>query len=137
LSEYSSPKKILFATTSALPIETLGVPQHFRHFLAAVCQTIEQLFVELVSSWREHVVAPQALPPGDHESGFPQIREMTRGLGLRHSQDVHDVANAQFPAAEHVQDPQPGPVRERSEHQVDAIRRLGLHIRFHEYSDCP
>ena len=51
---------------------------------------------------------------------------MTGDAWLRSLQDFHDVPNAEFPAQQDVENPQPRSVGKRPEHQVDAAEHFSL-----------
>ena len=83
------------------------------------------------------VIAPQPLLAAHDQPGFAQVGQMPRRFRLRNAQHLDDVADAQFAAAEHVHDPQPGPIGQGPEHHVDAVGSLGFHIRLSEYISWP
>lgn len=99
-------------------------------------KAIKQHFMRLPARGRQTVVAPEPFFSRHNQPHPAKIRQVPRSGGLRHAQHSHQVANAQLPTAEQIQNPQPRLVGER------AKDRLGwggcgscFHIRLCKYSD--
>ena len=78
--------------------------------------------MEVAAGAGKLVVHPQTALARRHQVGTPEIREMAGDGRLRQAKHLDDVADAHLPLLEQVKNPEPSAVRERSEHQVDAIR---------------
>jgi hypothetical protein len=76
---------------------------------------------------------PQAVFAGDDQTGPSQIGQVPRRLGLRDAQGIDEMADAKFAAAEQLQYPQPGTIRNGSEHCVGGCGGFGRHIRLANY----
>jgi len=71
-------------------------------------------------------MAPQTGLADQDQIGLPQVGQVPGNSRLRGAKDFHDVSDAEFPALQDVENPQPRSVGERPEHQVDAIHYLDL-----------
>jgi hypothetical protein len=119
---------------SPQPFVVFGVDTFFTKALG---KTLQQHFVRLAMCRRQAVVHPQALFPGNHQPRLAQIGEVPGGGGLRDVQDVNQIADAQFPALEQIENPQPSSVGECPENRLGlGLSSFGLHIRLHEYIGC-
>src|SRR5207244_11148198 len=61
------------------------------------------------------VVHPQTVLPRFDKAGAPEVREVTRRLGLRDAQALVDVAHADLAGQQQTQNPEPRNVTERLE----------------------
>ena len=72
--------------------------------------------------------------------GLAQVGQVPGDAWLRSLQDFHDVPDAEFPALQDVENPQPRSVGKRPEHQVDAAEHFGLcsfgHVRSRKPGVC-
>ena len=83
----------------------------------------------------EPVVAPESIFARRHETRPPQVGQMPRRLRLRHAQHIDQIAHAQLPAPQQMQNPQPRPVGKRPEHHIHSGWVVfGCHMRTSEYS---
>jgi len=65
----------------------------------------------------ERVEAPEPLLTHFHEPRSPEVSKVARGLRLRDPENVHDVADAELPTEEEVEDPDPRAIGTRPEHR--------------------
>lgn len=61
---------------------------------------------------RDRVEAPEPRFPDLHQPDFSQVRQVSRGLGLRHLEIPDDVADAKFSAPEKTKDAKSRGIRE-------------------------
>lgn len=87
--------------------------------MEAAPQALQQVALKQCSGRSQFVEAPQPVLSRDDQTGPAQIGQMTRGLGLWDSENLHQVAHADLASQEQVKDSQAGAIRERPEHQVD------------------
>jgi hypothetical protein len=122
------PKKArpLVATVAGSPLGATGsIPAKLRHIGEARLQALEQLRMERISRLCQRVVAPRAIPAGSDQTRSAQVRKMPRSCRLRDAERTDEVTDAQLSILQQVQNPQPGPVGERSEQSIDRqVRRL-------------
>ena len=81
---------------------------------------------------REFVIGPETLAPLLYESRPAQVSEVARGRGLRHSGDVHDIADAHFTAQQQMQNAEPR--SEKARNMRSTVGLLIAYIRLSEYS---
>jgi len=82
---------------------------------------------------RQPIVHPEALFAANHQPGASEVREMPGHGRLGEIQAFVDVADADFPAAEQAEDPQPRTVRQRLEERFH-YDKPSIHIRLDKYS---
>jgi hypothetical protein len=131
LNEYET--EIFLVATPPLKPQSLVIAKKLRHVLRAIHQAIEKLLMKLASGGGELVIAPFALFACEHKARLAEIGQVSGCFGLRNVQHFDDVAHTQFPTPEHVENAQPGTIREGPEHSVNAMADSGFHIRLGKY----
>ena len=123
--------------TAGYCFHSFGVLCQFRDLLETAAQTVEQLLVKRRLGRRQSIVAPMACFSHQNQPRSAQISEVAGCLGLWHAEHVDDVAHAELAVAQHMQNAQPRPVGECPKHHINAIGRLGCHIRLSKYKGAP
>ena len=72
---------------------------------------------------------PQAVLPRLNQACASEVSQMSRNLWLGATHDGHEIADARLAPTEQVQDAQSRSIRERSEHEINAIGYGQKHIR--------
>jgi hypothetical protein len=86
----------------------------------------------------EPVVGELPLPRDFDETGPMKVAKMTRDGGLRKREDLDQVADAELPGDEQIQDANPGRVRETPEEEIEireSVGSTGRHERSHILED--
>jgi hypothetical protein len=129
MDEYMSRGKGWSARAAAAGAPQLGdllrVVPNFRNRVKASFEALEQVFVERRIRFGQLVVIPLAVLPRGHESRAAQVRQVTRRRGLWNVQDVHEIAHAQFPVEQQVQNAQPRTIGKCAKHQINLRFRHG------------
>ena len=99
----------------------LGVLPQGGYVGKAIGQAFQKSFVKRVLRGSQRVKRPLALPACHHQTGPAQIREMARGSGLGHINDLEQIVDAPFLFPQQVQDAQSRLIRESPEFQIHAI----------------
>lgn len=86
--------------------ETRPVSLHRLVFLQPLKCLTEYLRGASVRRHDDAVVHPLALTPGRDDAGIPQICEMAGDFWLRHAENLHEVADADFLLAHQVEEPE-------------------------------
>ena len=81
---------------------------------------------------REPVEVPEALLTRLHQARPAEVGQVARNLGLRHSEDAHQIPDAAFAHLEEAQDPEASRIGERPEDAIDRDRGGFDHIRLYE-----
>lgn len=63
--------------------------------------------VQLASRFRQPIVHPKPFFPAEHQSPFPEIRQVAGDGGLRQVQSLMEMANTYFTVSQQIQKPQP------------------------------
>ena len=87
--------------------------------------------------FRQPVMHPEPFLAADHQSPFPEIRQVAGNRGLRQVEGLVQMADADLPVGQQVQQPQPHRIGERLEELDRVIQRYrppGLFIRIAEYT---
>jgi len=85
------------------------------------------------------VVGELPLPRDLDETGSMEVAKMTRDGGLRDREDLDEVADAELPGDEQIQDANPGRVREAPEEEIEireGVGSIGRHERSHILEDA-
>jgi len=72
---------------------------------------------------------PFAITSSLHQTSSFQIREMPRDLRLPLPEDLHEKADAHLPAAQKIDDAQPGPVSHGGEERHEVGHARSIHAR--------
>ena len=91
-------------------VEPPGVTCKLGNHAAALRQALQQLFMETTVGGRKAIVMPEAILAGQHKPGLAEVGQMAGRAGLSHVEQTDQIANAQLPFAQQIQDPQPGSV---------------------------
>ena len=71
---------------------------------------------------------PASLAPRGNQAGTAKIGQMTRDFRLAQPQDIHKVADANFPVGDEVEQAEAGAIGEGAKEEVD---RGGFHFSWH------
>lgn len=82
------------------------------HLAEAAAQAVHQLSVKRALGLRQCIEDPQSLLLSFDEPSRTQMSKMPRGGGLRDTQELHEVADAEVSLVKEVQDTQPSRIRE-------------------------
>ena len=67
---------------------------------------------DFVLRYDKPVMHPFSFTPRRRNPRLSEIRQVPRNFGLAHLQNFHEVANANLPIRDQVQQPEPGGVRQ-------------------------
>ena len=102
--------------------ELVAVRLQLGHFGHAAAEAFEHLGMERPVRFAHPVVDPLAITPRLDQPRPAEVGQVPRDLGLRQVQDPHEVTDANLAvAAEQIHNPQPGPVGERPEHEINLV----------------
>ena len=65
---------------------------------------------------------PPPLPPCGDDARPAEICQVTRDLGLANSQDLHEIANADFLVSDEIEEAQPGGICEGAKEKIEGER---------------
>jgi hypothetical protein len=82
--------------------ESASVPLHCGIVREPASDVVENLNRVAVGRFYDTVMHPFSLPPDVHYTGSPQIRQMPGDFGLRRSEDLDEVADADFIAPNQI-----------------------------------
>jgi hypothetical protein len=109
---------------AGLLLESIGVLLHSIEMSQRVPDGLLDRTEDRVTRCRQSVVHPESFFAGVDQSRPPQVGEMSRRFGLRNSQALVDMTDADLAGEQEAQNPQPGRVRERLEDTFHFRQRL-------------
>ena len=127
----------------ALPLTCSGFPSLFQshdipleniHFVKTTLQAIDEASVEFSFRPRERIMLPQPISPDLDKPGVAQIGQMPRHLGLGQLQNIVNIADAELPPRQHMQDAQAGLIGKTLKHAIYSGMGNHLYIRLGVYS---
>ena len=62
---------------------------------------------------------PSSLPPRRHHSGFSQVGQVAGDLWLADAQDLHKIANANFPVGDEIEQAQSRAIGQGAEEMIE------------------
>jgi hypothetical protein len=100
------------------------VPVSLEHgdAVEALGKALDQLLVKGRPGRAESIEAPEPFLAAFNKSRLTKVDEMAGRLGLWYLENGNDVADAELPFKEKVENPKASPVCESPEHGVDPVR---------------
>ncbi len=126
------------ATIRAWPKpETVGVAGQLGDMSCGSRHTPQQVLVELTRRIRQTVKMPLSFGTNQNQTRLSQVGQVSRDGRLWQVEDSDQIADAELPLAQQIEDPQPRPVGQRPKGPTDIeLFERSAHIRLREYSGC-